>query len=159
MSDPKRANDEPGTPEPSPLAGYAPYRRAGDLVFVSGMVPYDAINDRVVAGYGDLPAEQRRAAGQTGMVSIDRKDGPVAAQSWWLFTELQRIANELGGTMEDVVHLAQYLTDLSTFPVYSRVRERFFEQLPASTLVGVCELMPEPSVAVEVQATLHLPAR
>lgn len=146
-----------GPDSTSPLAGYAQHRRAGDLIFVSGLVPVDVQRGEVVTGYHDLPEAERTPAGETGMISIDRKEGPVAAQSWWLFTELRSIMEQLGGDLDDVVHLAQYLTDLAEFPVYSRVRERFFNRMPASTLVGVKELMPEPSVRVEVQAVAHLP--
>lgn len=155
---PRTTGSQPQQPDDtSPLAGYAVFRRAGDVLYLSGLVPVDLDRGTVITGYDDLPEDERTAAGATGMISIDRKEGPVAAQSWWLFTELRAIVEGLGGSLGDVVHLAQYLTDLAEFPIYSRIREQFFDRMPASTVVGVSELMPEPSVRVEIQAVVHLP--
>jgi enamine deaminase RidA (YjgF/YER057c/UK114 family) len=142
-----------------PLARYAPYRRAGDLVYFAGIIAADPASGKVIASYADLPAEARRAAGETGEMSVDAKDGPIAAQSWYVLDALRRTVAAAGGTLDDVVHLTQYFTDLRDFPVYNRVRAAFFATPPASTCVGVVELLPTSVARIEVQATAYLPAR
>ena len=153
-----RGGEGPVKQTSNPLAGFAPYARAGDLVFFSGIVPVDGERKLVISGYDDLPEDAREAAGMTGMLSLDLKQGPVAAQSWWIFHEIEGHLHRLGGSLSDVVHLTQFLVDVDDFPVYDRVRASFFDEVPASTLVGVSELMPSAVVRVEVQAIAHLPA-
>ncbi|MEO0531991.1 MAG: RidA family protein, partial [Planctomycetota bacterium] len=119
-----------------PLANYAPYRRAGDLVLFSGVIAVDGATGRVIRGYDDLPAEARADAGQTGEVSVDAKEGPINAQAWAILNNLRTQVESLGGSLGDVVRLVQYFRDLRDFPAYSRLRKRFFPDTPpASTIV------------------------
>lgn len=142
---------------PPPLARYAPYRRAGDLVYLAGIVPVDTVAKRTIRGYEDIPEEARELLGATGELSVDSKDGPIAAQSWFVLEQLKRTLEELGGTMDDVVNLTQYFVDLRDFPVYNRARALYFPNPPASTVVRVRELLPTPATLLEVQAVAHIP--
>jgi enamine deaminase RidA (YjgF/YER057c/UK114 family) len=45
----------------APLARYAPFRRAGDLVFFAGIVAADPARGIVIRGYADLPADSANA--------------------------------------------------------------------------------------------------
>ncbi len=140
-----------------PLARYAPYRRAGDLVYFAGIVPADPATGRTVTGYADLPAEIRRELGETGELSVDSKDGPIVAQSWYVLDRLRATVADAGGTLDDVVNLTQYFLDLRDFPHYNRVRGMFFPNPPASTVVRVVELLPTPRTLLEVQAVAYIP--
>ena len=142
-----------------PLSSYAPFRRAGDLVYFAGIISADADTGKVVTGYADLPPHARKEAGQTGELSTDEQDGPIAAQSWYVLDALRRTVAAAGGTLNDVVNLTQYFTDLRDFPVYNRVRGEFFTTPPASTCVRVVELLPTPVARLEVQATAYIPLR
>jgi enamine deaminase RidA (YjgF/YER057c/UK114 family) len=142
-----------------PLARYAPYRRAGDLVYLAGIIAVDTVAGRTISGYADLPAEARTALGETGEMSVDSKDGPIAAQSWFIMEQLQRVLGEVGGTMDDVVNLTQYFVDLRDFPIYNAVRATYFPNPPASTVVRVAELLPTPASLLEVQAVAYIPER
>jgi enamine deaminase RidA (YjgF/YER057c/UK114 family) len=142
-----------------PLANYAPYRRAGDLVYFAGIIAVDPVARKVVASYEDLPDEMRQPAGETGEISTDAKDGPIAAQSWYIMESLRKTVGAAGGTLNDVVNLTQYFTDLRDFPAYSRIRSQFFETPPASTCIGVAELLPTSVARLEVQAVAYIPAR
>jgi enamine deaminase RidA (YjgF/YER057c/UK114 family) len=142
-----------------PLARYAPYRRAGDLVYFAGIIAADPAAGKVINSYADLPAQVRQAAGETGEMSVDSKDGPIAAQSWYVLDALRRTVAAAGGTLDDVVNLTQYFTDLRDFPVYNRVRAEFFAVAPASTCVQVVELLPNSVTRIEVQATAYIPLR
>lgn len=142
-----------------PLARYAPFRRAGDLVYFAGVVPADPVQGKVISGFADLSAAARRELGETGEMSVDAKDGPILAQSWFVLDALRRTVETAGGTLADVVNLTQYFTDLRDFPLYNRVRTAFFETPPASTCVRVLELLPTPESRLEVQAVAHIPER
>lgn len=140
-----------------PLANYAPYRRAGDLVFCAGIIAVDTSTGRTIGGYSDLPDEVRASLGETGEMSVDLKDGPIAAQSWFIFEQLKRTLADAGGALDDVVNLTQYFVDLRDFPTYNRIRGTYFPSPPASTVVRVAELLPTPGSLVEVQAVAHIP--
>jgi enamine deaminase RidA (YjgF/YER057c/UK114 family) len=141
------------------LARYAPYRRAGDLVYFAGIIAVDTVAGRTVTGYADLPAEARATLGETGEMSVDLKDGPIAAQSWFIMEQLRRVVQEAGGTLDDVVNLTQYFVDLRDFPIYNQIRATYFPNPPASTVVRVAELLPTPASLLEVQAVAYIPER
>ncbi|MBK5232115.1 MAG: RidA family protein [Thermoleophilia bacterium] len=141
----------------APLARYAPFRRAGDLVYFAGVVPADPNTGKLIGGYEDLPDAIRKEIGETGEMSVDTKDGPIAAQSWFVLDALKRTVESAGGSLEDVVNLTQYFTDLRDFPGYNRIRTSFFETPPASTCVRVLELLPTPQSRLEVQAVAYIP--
>jgi enamine deaminase RidA (YjgF/YER057c/UK114 family) len=142
-----------------PLSRYAPFRRAGDLVFFAGIIAADPTTMKIVGGYSDLPAEARRIAGETGEMSTDMKDGPIAAQSWWILNSLRLTVEAAGGTLDDVVKLTQYFRNLRDFPVYNRIRATFFADPPASTVVQVSELLPTSETLLEVDATAYIPLK
>lgn len=141
----------------TPLARYAPFRRAGDLVYFAGIVAADPSSGLVVRSYGDLPDHLRSLAGETGEMSVDSKNGPIAAASWYVLEQLKMTVETAGGTLDDVVNLTQYFTDLRDFPVYNHIRAQFFPTPPASTVVRVVELLPTPDSRLEVQAVAHIP--
>lgn len=140
-----------------PLARYAPFRRAGDLVYFAGVVPADPATGRVIRGYEDLPDDVRKELGETGEMSVDSKDGPILAQSWFVLDGLRRTVETAGGTLDNVVNLIQFFTDLRDFPLYNQVRGTFFPNPPASTCVRVVELLPTSESRLEVHAVAHIP--
>jgi enamine deaminase RidA (YjgF/YER057c/UK114 family) len=142
-----------------PLSRYAPFRRAGDLVFFAGIIAADPSTMRMIKGYSDLPPEARRLAGETGEMSTDMKDGPIAAQSWWILNSLRLTVEAAGGTLNDVVKLTQYFRNLRDFPIYNRIRASFFADPPASTVVQISELLPTSDSLLEVDATAYIPLR
>jgi enamine deaminase RidA (YjgF/YER057c/UK114 family) len=143
-----------------PLANYAPYRRAGDLVYFAGVVPADPDLGRVVSRYSDLPEDVARMLGATGEMSVDSKDGPITVQSWFVLDRLRSTVAEAGGTLADVVKLTQFFCDLRDFPIYNRIRTSFFgDTPPASTVVRVVELLPTPETRLEVEAIAYIPEK
>jgi 2-iminobutanoate/2-iminopropanoate deaminase len=142
-----------------PLANYAAYRRAGDWVFLSGVIAVDP-NRSVVTRFDQLPEaarDQLRDLGfDTGQMSVDVFEAPIVAQSWFVLDRIREIAAESGGNMASVVRLVQYFRDLRHYPAYNRVRGLFFEQPVVSTVVEVSRMLPSDEVLVEVEATLYL---
>ena len=145
-------------PVAEPLARYAAWRRAGDFVFLSGVIAVDPARRLIVRGYADIPPEARRLLGETGEFSTDIKEGPILAQSWFVLDRVRATIESAGGQMGDVFKLVQYFKNLDHFPHYSRVRKLFFTgEPPASTVVQVSALLPTAEILIEVEATAYLP--
>nr|WP_296465789.1 RidA family protein [Pigmentiphaga sp.] len=141
-----------------PLARYAAYKRMGDFVFMSGVIAVDPDAQRIVRGYADIPDHARTALGETGEFSVDYKEGPILAQSWYVLDRIRQTIESAGGQMSDVFKLVQYFRNLDHFPYYNRVRKLFFPQdPPVSTVVEVSGLMPCDDMLIEVEATAYLP--
>lgn len=104
----------------------------GKMVFVSGLTARQA--DGSVAAVGD-------AAGQAREIMLS----------------LQRILAVAGASLDDVVRIVTYLTDIDDHPAVHAVRREFFgDEPPASTSVGVVRLYDERQL-VEIEATAVLP--
>lgn len=137
------------------LASYSAFKWAGDTLHLAGLVAYDPALGRVVRGYDDLPSAVA-AELATGAPSIDLKEGPIAAQAWFVLSEAKRLLEGEGLGLGDVVRLHQYMTDLRDFPVYNRVRLMFFPtDPPASTVVQVAGLLPSEDSRLEVDVIAH----
>jgi enamine deaminase RidA (YjgF/YER057c/UK114 family) len=144
-----------------PMARYAVARRAGDFLFVSGVVAVDPGRQAVVQDYAALPAharEQLRTLGyDTGQMTVDLYEAPAVAQSWFVLDRIRQIAHEHGARMHDAIKLVQYFRDLRHYPFYNRVRGLFYPgEPPASTVVEVARFMPGDAALIEVEATIHL---
>ena len=141
-----------------PLARYSAWRRAGDFVFLSGVIAVDPASATIVKGYADIPAAARALLGETGEFSTDVREGPILAQSWFVLDRIRSTVEAAGGQMGDVFKLVQYFRNLDHFPQYSRVRNLFFPgEPPASTVVEVSAMLPTADILVEVEATAYLP--
>ena len=115
---------------PSAIGTYSQAVRHGDLVFISGQIPLDPVTMEVVAG--DFEARARR-----------------------VFDNLAAVAAAAGGSLDDVVKLTVFLTDLGNFATVNSVMEDYFQKpYPARAAVGVAEL-PK-GVDVEADAILAL---
>lgn len=141
-----------------PLARYAAWRRAGDFIYLSGVIAVDPAASRIVRGFNDIPAEAAELIGRTGEFSSDTKDGPILAQSWYVLQSIQQTMEAAGGQMSDVFKLVQYFKNLDHFPRYSQVRKLFFPgEPPVSTVVEVSAMLPTADILIEVEATAWLP--
>ena len=143
-----------------PLARYAAWRRAGDFVFLSGVIAVDPQAGKIVQGYKDIPTEAAKQIGQADEFSSDFKEGPILAQSWYVLNSIKNTVESAGGKMSDVFKLVQYFKNLDHFPLYSKVRKQFFPgDPPVSTVVEVSAMLPSTDILIEVEATVWLPLR
>lgn len=145
-----------------PMANYAAHRRAGDFVFVSGVVAVDPARKAIVQSYDELPPQAQQALRGigyvTGQMTVDIYEAPAVAQSWIVLERIRQIAAEHGGGMADVIKLVQYFRDLRHYTFYNRVRSLFYPgEPPASTVVEVSRFMPGDAALIEVEATIYLP--
>ena len=116
---------------PAAIGTYSQAIDADGIVFLSGQIPLDPATMEVVGG--DFEARARR-----------------------VFDNLAAVAEAAGGSLDDVVKLTVFLTDLGNFATVNAVMEDYFnEPFPARAAVGVASL-PK-GVDVEADAILALP--
>jgi enamine deaminase RidA (YjgF/YER057c/UK114 family) len=101
-------------------------------------------------------------AGQTGVDAGGKPTQGFRAQAMQAFENIKTALASVGGSMDNIVRLTTYMTDLEqNADVYREVRTSFFANknaLPASTLLQVTRLA-NPSYLIEVEATAILPPR
>lgn len=113
---------------PAAIGTYSQAVQAGNFVFLSGQIPLVAETMEIV-------------------------DGDFEARARQVFENLQAVAKASGGSLNDVVKLTVFLTDLGNFATVNSVMEEFFEQpFPARAAVEVAGL-PK-GVDVEADAIL-----
>lgn len=116
---------------PAAIGPYSQATRAGNMVFFSGQIPLDPASGELV-GAGDVAAQARRA-----------------------FENLKAVCEAAGGTMDDIVRVGLYLTDLSQFGAVNAVMGEYFAQpYPARSTIEVSAL-PK-GAAFEVDAVMVL---
>jgi len=118
---------ELGDPEPF---SYSNCVKAGKLVFLAGQLALD----------------------ENGEVT-----GDFASQSRQVLERVIKGVEAAGGTIDDIVTMTIYVLDVRHGRTFTAIRhEMFGRDFPASTLVGVTNLMP-PDALIEVQAMAVLP--
>jgi 2-iminobutanoate/2-iminopropanoate deaminase len=111
----------------TPQANYSHVTRVGNTLYISGQLGLDA--DGNLVGQGD-----------------------AAAQAEQCYKNIQAIIQHFGGTMDDVVKITQYITDLAYRPLVARPRDTYLGTPgPASTLV-VVKGLAAPDYLVEIEA-------
>ena len=101
-------------------------------------------------------------AGQTGVDASGKSARGFRAQMVQAYANIKTALASVGGSMDNVVRLVTYLTDIEqNAEAYREVRASFFANkgaLPASTLLQITRLA-NPSFLIEVDATAILPPR
>ena len=106
---------------------------AGRMIFASGQVAREV--DGQLVGRGDIRAQTRKT-----------------------LQNLQAVLAEAGATMDDVVKVTVFVTNLSEhFAAIHEIRAEFFAApYPASTLVEVSQLV-DPEMLIEIEAIAVTP--
>ena len=114
-------------------AAIGPYSQAvqwGDVVFISGQIPLEPEN------------------GQLNNATFEDETNQV-------LDNLEAICQEAGGTLDHILKLTIYLTDLSKFDVVNSIMaSRFSEPFPARATVEISKLPKE--VSIEMDAILSI---
>ncbi len=112
---------------PAALGPYSQAIKVGRTVYLSGQIPLDPETLQVVEGF--------------------------EAQVCRVFDNLQAVAEAAGGTLQDIVKLNIYLTNLNDFATVNEIMSRYFQQpYPARASIGVAALPL--GVPVEMDAVL-----
>lgn len=143
-----------------PPANCLAAKRVGNLLYLSGVIAVDPAAKKVITSYEDLPpharAQLRQMGYDTGQLSVDIFEAPIACQSWFVLSSIRAIAQQHGAQMSDVFKLVQYFRELRHYPAYNRVRNLFCPAGVVSTVVEVSGMLPSSDVLVEVEATVLL---
>ncbi|MCG9051586.1 RidA family protein [Laribacter hongkongensis] len=100
---------------PAAIGAYSQAVRAGDTVYLSGQIPLDPATMQLVDG--------------------------IEAQIHQVFKNLSAVCEAAGGSLDDLVKLNVYLTDLSHFARVNEIMSQYVsEPFPARAAVGVASL-------------------
>ncbi len=103
------------TAAPAAIGTYSQAVRVGDTVYLSGQIGLDPDSMQMVEG--------------------------VEAQIHRVFANLRAVTNAAGGSLNDVVKLNIFLTDLGHFAKVNEIMAEYFQQpYPARAAVGVASL-------------------
>ena len=115
---------------PQAIGTYSQAVKVGTTVYLSGQIPLDPKTMQVTA--------------------VD-----MGAQIRQVFENLQAVAQAAGGTLNEVVKLNIFLTDLAHFALVNEVMSEYFSKpYPARAAIGVASLPKE--VGVEMDAIMSL---
>ena len=118
---------------PPPLAPYSPGVRAGDTIYVSGVLALDA--DGKAVGIGDAAAQTRQVL------------------------EIIKSVLEAGGaTLNDVVSNHIFLSDMAHYQTMNSVYREYFPKEPPARYCIRADLV-RPEFLVEIASTAYAPQR
>jgi len=100
---------------PSAIGTYSQAVKVGRTVYLSGQIGLDPVSMQMVDG--------------------------IEAQVYRVFSNLKAVAEAANGSLNDVVKLNIFLTDLKHFAMVNTIMAEYFEQpYPARAAVGVASL-------------------
>lgn len=115
---------------PEAIGTYSQAVKVGDTVYLSGQIPL--VPETMTVIEGDFAAQVRR-----------------------VFDNLTAVADAAGGSLQDIVKLNIFLTDLNYFGTVNEIMAEYFQQpYPARAAIGVASLPKD--VPVEMDAVMHL---
>lgn len=121
------------TGSPPPLAPYSPGVRAGDNVYVSGVLALDQRGQ--VVGLGDAAAQTRQ-----------------------VLETIKGVLEAAGASMQDVVFNQIFLADLADYHAMNTVYTTYFPGEPPARYCVRADLV-KPEFLVEIASTAYAPVR
>lgn len=125
---PKQIIIPPGSPPP--LAPYSPGTRAGNVVYVSGVLAM--ASDGTTVGVGDVEAQTRH-----------------------VLLTIKSVVETAGGTMDDITFNSIFLKSLDDYAAMNRVYAEFFPSSPPARYCIRADLV-RPEFLVEIASIAHL---
>ncbi|MBW8185703.1 RidA family protein [Shewanella nanhaiensis] len=115
---------------PQAIGTYSQAVKVGSTVYLSGQIPLDPASMQIVSD-------------------------EFNAQVVQVFENLTAVCEAAGGSLNDIVKLNIFMTDLSNFATVNEIMERYFNQpFPARAAIGVKQL-PKDSL-VEMDGVMEL---
>lgn len=130
---------------PRAVGNYPHARRAGQLLFLSGIGPRDARDNSIPGNVLD---------GEGRLTAYD-----IAAQCHSVFANVQAVLSASGASWNDLIDVTVYLTDMQAdFKAYNAIWAEYFpdaSSAPCRTTLGITAL-PTP-IAIELKCLAVLP--
>ncbi len=115
---------------PAAIGTYSQATRHGNTLYLSGQIPLDPASMEIV-------------------------DGDIEAQIHRVFMNLRAVCEAAGGTLNDILKLNVFLTDMASFPAVNTIMAEYFTKpYPARAAIGVPALPRD--AQVEMDAILGL---
>lgn len=125
----QRINFSSGAPWEA-IIGYSRAVRIGNIIEVTGTV----------------------AADENGAVAV----GDAYAQTEFIIKKIEKVLEQAGASLADVVRTRMFVTDISQWEAYGRAHGEFFGEIrPCTTMVEVTKLI-SPEYMIEIEATAIL---
>jgi len=115
------------------VVGYSRAVRVGNCIEVSGTV----------------------AADENGKV-VGRDD--AYQQTVFIIQKIEKVLNEAGATLNDVVRTRMFVTDISRFDEYAKAHGEFFSSIKPCTAMIEVKGLVAPEYLIEIETTAILPA-
>jgi aminoacrylate peracid reductase len=115
---------------PPPLAPYSPGTKAGNAVYVSGMLALDS--DGNMVGEGDIKAQTRQ-----------------------VLETIKSVLEAAGGSLKDIAFNHIFLSDMSSYAGMNEVYREYFPKDPPARYCIRAELV-KPGFLVEIASIAHL---
>ncbi len=113
---------------PAAIGPYSQAIRMGNTLYASGQIPVDPATSKIV-------------------------EGDATAQATQCCKNVQAVVEAAGYTLEDVVKVTVFITDMANFPLVNEVYKQYFtEPYPARSCVAVKMLPLDALVEIEVLA-------
>ncbi len=110
---------------PQAIGTYSQAVNHQGLVFISGQIPLDP-------------------------ESMEMVTGGIEAQIHRVFKNLSAICTAAGGSLDDIIKLTVFLTDMVNFPQVNAIMEQYFTTpYPARAAIGVAALPKDSEVEME----------
>lgn len=110
---------------PAAIGPYSQAIRVGDTVYLSGQIPLDPTTMQIV-------------------------EGGIEAQAHQVFLNMRAVAEAAGGSLDNVVKLTLFLTDLDDFTKVNELMQSYFKPpYPARSTVEVAALPRGARIEVE----------
>lgn len=110
---------------PAPIGPYSQAVKIDNMIYISGQIPIDTKTGELVTGDFYKQANQ-------------------------VMTNLLGITKAAGGTLDDIVKVTVYMTDLSNFAILNKVMVEYFNKpYPARVAIEVKGLPTQASVEIE----------
>ncbi len=110
---------------PQAIGTYSQAVNHQGLVFISGQIPLDP-------------------------ESMEMVTGGIEAQIHRVFKNLSAICTAAGGSLDDIIKLTVFLTDMVNFPQVNAIMEQYFTTpYPARAAIGVSALPKDSEVEME----------
>lgn len=126
-----------------PLGAYPHARRAGHLIFLSGIGSRSAVDNSIPG----LVLDE-----QGNVVSYD-----IEAECRSCFANVKAVLEASGSSWDEIVDVTVFLTHMEKdFPVYNKVYEEYFKDVqPCRTTVEVKSLPSKIAIELKVIATIN----
>lgn len=109
---------------------FTPAKRAGDLVFVSGQLPFD----------------------ESGKIV----DGGIEAQTRRCLQQVEQALADVGVGLDELVKVMVWLTATEDFPAFNVTYAQYFPESPPARAT-VCSALMVPGARIEIEAVAYCP--